>query len=273
VPDQRADMLVHVRGLAPSREKARALILAGLVFANGQKIEKPGQRIPEQAQIHVAGSNGPSFVSRGGFKLLGAIEAMRVDFQGKVVLDVGASTGGFTDCALQHGAARVYAVDVGYGQLDWRLRQDPRVRTIERTNIRHVSPDLFPEKMDLATVDVAFISLRLVLPVIANLLTDEGEIVALVKPQFEAGREQVGKKGVVKDPAVHLEVLRKVMDEAGECGLTVLNACYSPIKGPHGNIEFFLHLKRHNSAREVRIDLSRLVASAHESLADVKGGE
>ncbi len=179
---------------------------------------------------------------------------------------MGASTGGFTDCALQHGARRVYAVDVGYGQLDWSLRQDPRVTAIERTNIRYVTPDNFPEKMDLATIDVAFISLGLVLPVVSGLLTDDGEVVALVKPQFEAGREQVGKKGVVKSPDVHKEVLHRVARQASECALTLLNACYSPIKGPHGNIEFFFHLKKGLTVASDYAMLSRVVADAHQQL-------
>jgi 23S rRNA (cytidine1920-2'-O)/16S rRNA (cytidine1409-2'-O)-methyltransferase len=191
---------------------------------------------------------------------------MDLDFKDKVVLDVGASTGGFTDCALQHGARRVYAIDVGYGQLDWRLRQDPRVMTKERTNIRYVTSELFTEKMDLAVVDVAFISLGLVLPVLPELLTDTGEIVALVKPQFEAGREQVGKKGVVKDPAIHEAVLFRVARQAQECGLALLNACYSPIKGPHGNIEFFIHLQKGNAAGRDLDTLSLVVAAAHSHL-------
>ena len=191
---------------------------------------------------------------------------MDIVFANKVVLDVGASTGGFTDCALQHGARKVYAVDVGYGQLDWSLRQDPRVTTIERTNIRYVTPEDFPEQMDLATIDVAFISLRLVLPVVSELLTSNGEVVALVKPQFEAGREQVGKKGVVKNPEVHAEVLHRVARQAAESGLNLLNACYSPIKGPHGNIEFFFHLKKGRAKSCDYAMLSGVVAAAHRRL-------
>jgi len=266
VANERADIRLHREGLAPSREKARALILAGLVFADGERVDKPGEKIPESAEIRVAGSDGPHFVSRGGLKLLGAIQAMELDFKNKVVLDVGASTGGFTDCALQHGARRVYAVDVGYGQLEWRLRQDPRVTTIERTNIRYVAPEDFPEKMDLATVDVSFISLGLVLPVIPDLLTEKGEVVALVKPQFEAGREQVGKKGVVKSPEIHEEVVQRVARQAAECGLALVNACYSPIKGPNGNIEFFFHLKKDQVVVYDYSWLSQVVTDAHHQL-------
>jgi len=263
---ERADIRLYKEGLAPSREKARALILAGSVFADGQRVDKPGQMIDDSAEIRVTGNDQSSFVSRGGMKLLGAIEAMKLDFVDKIVLDVGASTGGFTDCALQHGARKVYAVDVGYGQLDWRLRQDPRVVVIERTNIRYVTPEDFPDKMDMATVDVSFISLRLVLPVITRLLTAAGEVVALVKPQFEAGREQVGKKGVVKSPEIHEEVLRRVTGQAAECGLTLVNACYSPIKGPNGNIEFFLHLRKGTIPACDHSLLSLVVASAHREL-------
>ncbi|NLW45081.1 MAG: TlyA family RNA methyltransferase [Syntrophomonadaceae bacterium] len=263
---ERADIRLYKAGLAPSREKARALILAGLVFADGQRVDKPGQMISESAELQVTDNSQSGFVSRGGMKLLGAIEAMKLDFADKIVLDVGASTGGFTDCALQHGARKVYAVDVGYGQLDWRLRQDPRVVVIERTNIRHVTPEDFPEQMDIATIDVSFISLRLVLPAVTPLLTAAGEIVALVKPQFEAGREQVGKKGVVKSPEIHEEVLRGVTRQAEECGLTLVNACYSPIKGPNGNIEFFLHLKKGAVPACDHSLLSLVVASAHREL-------
>ena len=271
---ERADIRLYKEGLAPSREKARALILAGLVFADGQRVDKPGQKVDEKAELQVTGNDQPSFVSRGGMKLLGAIKAMNLDFTDKIVLDVGASTGGFTDCALQHGARKVYAVDVGYGQRDWRLRQDPRVIIRERTNIRYVKPEDFPEKMDLATVDVAFISLRLVLPVVSRLLTADGEAVALVKPQFEAGREQVGKKGVVKSPEIHEEVLRRVTRQAAECGLTLANACYSPIKGPNGNIEFFLHLQKGMIPACDHSLLSLVVASAHRELGKpIAGGE
>ncbi|MGE5545027.1 MAG: TlyA family RNA methyltransferase, partial [Bacillota bacterium] len=241
-------------------------ILAGLVFADGIRVDKPGQRIPESTKLRVVGSDGPSFVSRGGLKLLGAIQAMQLDFMNKIVLDVGASTGGFTDCALQHGARKVYAVDVGYGQLDWSLRRDPRVITVERTNIRYVTPEDFPERMDIATVDVAFISLGLILPVIYELLNGNGEVVALVKPQFEAGREQVGKRGVVKNPEIHEEVLHRVARQAADCGLALINACFSPIKGPNGNIEFFLHLKQGSAEAGKDSLLTRVVEAAHRQL-------
>ncbi len=268
----RADIRLYELGLAPSREKARAWILAGIVFADGKRVEKPGQKISGQAKIKVVGNEGPSFVSRGGFKLLGAIEEMALNFKDKIVLDVGASTGGFTDCALQHGAQRVYAVDVGYGQLDWSLRQDPRVTTMERTNIRYVTPEMFSEKIDLATIDVAFISLSLVLPVVSQLLIGKGEIIALVKPQFEAGRKQVGKKGVVKNQVVHQEVLYRVVREAKECDLALINACYSPIKGPQGNIEFFVYLRKGNAEGSDLNILNAIVTAAHHQLGDLTKG-
>ncbi|NLV15722.1 MAG: TlyA family RNA methyltransferase [Syntrophomonadaceae bacterium] len=264
----RADVMIYEKGLAPSREKARAFILAGQVFADGRRIEKPGQKIPDTAELYVEGQDGPHFVSRGGIKLMGAIEAFQVDFNDKVVLDVGASTGGFTDCALQQGAKRVYAVDVGYGQLDWKLRQDQRVTTLERTNIRHVNPEDLPEKMDLVLIDVAFISLKLVLPVISQLLNECGEVVALVKPQFEAGREQVGKRGVVRNAEIHREVLERLAVQAESLGLFPLSICFSPIKGPQGNIEYFLHLTKSALTEVSALDIADIVSKAHAELYD-----
>ncbi|MGE5404748.1 MAG: TlyA family RNA methyltransferase [Candidatus Saccharibacteria bacterium] len=261
----RLDVAVHERGLAESREKARAIILAGQILVNGQRSDKPGAKVPEDAEITMTGEN-LRYVSRGGLKLEGAIEAFGLTFTGKVMLDAGASTGGFTDCALQNGAVRVYAVDVGYGQLDWRLRSDPRVVVIERTNIRYSEPEQFPEMMDIATIDVSFISLSLVLPPIYSLMKQGGEVIALVKPQFEAGREQVGKKGVVKDPLIHQEVLLRAMKQAQEIGFTVKNACYSPVKGPNGNIEYFLYLVNSEPAAPAAIDVKELVERAHTAL-------
>lgn len=264
MPLERLDVLLHQRGLAVSREKARALILAGRVQVNGQRADKPGQQIAEAAVLSVTGSDN-DFVSRGGTKMAGAMEAMHIEFEGKTVIDVGASTGGFTDCALRSGAVKVYAVDVGYGQLDWKIRQDPRVLVMERTNIRRVDPQEFPEKMNMAVIDVSFISLALVLPVVAQLLDDRGEVVALVKPQFEAGREQVGKKGVVKDASVHLQVLERVAGAAHQAGLEPIDACYSPIKGPNGNIEYFIYLRKSADALG-GIDFGNLVREAHDRL-------
>lgn len=264
MPLERLDVMLYQRGMAVSREKARALILAGRVQVNGQRVDKPGQQVAEAAVLSVTGSDN-DYVSRGGTKLAGAMEAMHIGFEGKTVIDVGASTGGFTDCALQSGAVKVYAVDVGYGQLDWKIRQDPRVTVLERTNIRKVDPQDFPEKMNIAVIDVSFISLALVLPVVTELLDDAGEVVALVKPQFEAGREQVGKKGVVKDAAVHLQVLERVADCARQAKLNPVDACYSPIKGPNGNIEYFIYLRKSAEASS-DIDFKNLVREAHDQL-------
>lgn len=265
MPGERLDVLLHERGLVESREKARGLILAGQVMVDGRRIDKPGTRVEPDAVLEITGDVNP-YVSRGGLKLEAALEAFQIDVRGKVVLDVGASTGGFTDCLLKKGAARVYAVDVGYGQMDWRLRQDPRVIIRERTNIRYVTPDQFPELMDICTIDVSFISLALVFPAVVPLIKAQGEMVALVKPQFEAGREQVGKKGVVRDPEVHIKVLERVLNEALKNGLVPLNAVHSPITGPQGNIEFFVHLTRDESVPAASLDVAELVARAHAVL-------
>lgn len=261
----RLDVLLFERGLAESREKARAMIIAGEVLVDNQKVDKPGHKVDEDVDITVI-KDEKRYASRGGTKLEGAIKALNISFKAKVVLDVGASTGGFTDCALKHGATRVYAVDVGYGQLDWRLRQDPRVKVMERTNIRYVTPEQFPEKMDMAIIDVSFISLGIVLPAIAGLLSENAEVIALVKPQFEAGRGQVGKKGVVRDPAVHTAVLQKVAEQAQMSGLSVVDACYSPIKGPSGNIEFFFYLSNSGERQLSDDELEMVVNRAHNEL-------
>ncbi len=241
---KRLDLLLIERGLAETREKAQALIIAGDVTVNGRSIDKPGTAIAEDSQIVVA--QGLRFVSRGGLKLEHALDALHVSVDGLVAVDVGASTGGFTDCLLQRGARRVYAVDVGYGQLDWRLRNDPRVVVLERTNVRHLTA--LPEAADLATIDVSFISLRLVLPPVGPLLQKDGRAVALVKPQFEAGRRQVGKGGVVRDPAVHKQVLRRLLAWAPSEGWFVRGVTPSPLLGPAGNREFFLLLARQGNA-------------------------
>jgi len=237
---RRLDILVVERGLAESRERARRLILAGQVFVGDVAADKPGALVAANAAIRVKA--GPKHVSRGGFKLEAALDAFGLDVSDKIALDVGASTGGFTDCLLQRGAARVYAVDVGYGQLDWRLRRDPRVVVMERTNIRYLGS--LPEPVDLATIDVSFISLKLVLPVVWKLLKPDGNVVALVKPQFEAGRDRVGKKGVVRDPGVHRAVLEDIASWAIEQGWCVRGLTRSPLKGPEGNVEFFVYLAR-----------------------------
>ncbi len=237
---KRLDTLLVERGLAESREKAQALILAGKVLVEGEVVSKPGTFIRPEARIEVKGSL--PYVSRGGLKLEFALKAFKVDPAGKVAIDVGASTGGFTDCLLQHGAARVYAVDVGYGQLAWKLRQDPRVVVLERTNIRYL--ESLPEPVDLATIDVSFISLRLVLPPVIRLMKPRAEILALIKPQFEAGREKVGRGGVVRDPQVHKEVLESLVDYAHSLGLSTLGLVPSPLLGPAGNVEFFAYWVR-----------------------------
>jgi len=232
------DCLVHQLGLAESRERARQLIMAGRVSVNGQVMDKPGARVPNTARIEVAA--GLPYVSRGGLKLEAALRAFGVDVQGQVAIDVGASTGGFTDCLLQHGAARVYAIDVGYGQLAWRLRQDARVIVMERVNVRYLQG--LPEPVDLASMDVSFISLKLVWPAVLPLLKPAGQVIALIKPQFEAGRRQVGKGGVVRDAAIHRAVLEDVLGWAVSHGLHVRGCIPSPILGPAGNVEFLAHL-------------------------------
>ena len=228
----RLDVLLVEQGLLESRQKAQAVIMAGSVFVDGQRVDKPGTAVPNTAAIQVRGHALP-YVSRGGLKLEKAMQTFPLTLDGKVCADIGASTGGFTDCMLQNGATKVYAVDVGYGQLDWKLRGDPRVVCMERTNARYLTHEQIPEELDFASVDVSFISLRLILPALDGLLSPEGEAVCLVKPQFEAGREKVGKKGVVRDPAVHLEVLEAFLEHAKESNFTVLGITYSPIRGKH----------------------------------------
>ena len=241
-PDKiRLDALLVERGFFPTREKARAAVMAGVVLVGMERAEKAGMKVLRDAPVEVRGAPHP-YVSRGGLKLEKAIRRFGIDMAGRTVIDVGASTGGFTDCALKHGAAFVYAVDVGYNLLDWSLRNDSRVRVIERTNFRYMTPDrLDGPKPDMATVDVSFISLRLILPVLAEMLPPGGAVVALVKPQFEAGREQVGKSGVVRDPEVHRAVLERVIGEAGTIGFRLKGLTSSPITGGEGNIEFLAH--------------------------------
>ncbi len=236
---ERLDVLLVRRGLASTRSKAQQIIMAGEVLVDDRVLDKPGHRVPTDACIRV--KKGLPFVSRGGLKLEAALQAFDVTVEGKVAADIGASTGGFTDCLLQHGARKVYAIDVGYGQLAWKLRQDPRVVVMERTNIRNL--ERLPEPVDIVTIDVSFIGLDLVLPKAVALLGDAGDVIPLVKPQFQAGKGKVGKGGVVRDPRVHREVLEQVLALARELGLTPLNAVASPVKGPAGNVEFLLHLR------------------------------
>ncbi len=240
---ERLDVLLVNRNLAASREKAKAVIMAGIVYVDGQKEDKAGALFEETAQIEVRGST-LRYVSRGGLKLEKAIAVFGVDVQGRVCMDVGASTGGFTDCMLQNGAAKVYAVDVGHGQLDWKLRCDDRVVCMEKTNIRYVTPDDVADVIEFASIDVSFISLTKVLGPVRELLCGGGRVVCLIKPQFEAGREKVGKKGVVREKGTHLEVIRMVMDYARTAGYRILNLDFSPIKGPEGNIEYLLYLEK-----------------------------
>lgn len=241
---ERLDVLLVKRGLAQSREKAKALIMAGDVFVDGQREDKAGTMFEEErARIEVR-SAGLKYVSRGGLKLEKAMQLFPIDLNGKICMDIGASTGGFTDCMLQNGAQKVYSVDVGYGQLAWQLRQDPRVVNLERTNARYLTREQVPEEIDFFSVDVSFISLRIILPAVRPLLRDGGQAVCLIKPQFEAGREKVGKKGVVRDRAVHEEVVETICRFALENGYSVLGLTFSPVKGPEGNIEYLAYLEK-----------------------------
>ena len=260
----RLDQLVFDKGLAESRERAKAYIMAGSVYVNGQKETKPGTSVAEDAAVEMRGETLP-YVSRGGWKLEKALRDFGVDPTGCVCSDSGASTGGFTDCLLQQGASKVFAIDVGYGQLAWKIRSDPRVVVMERTNIRYVTPENLGEALDLSVVDVSFISLRIVLPAIQRLLKPTGQVLCLIKPQFEAGKENVGKKGVVRDPAVHEQVLRDFVALATELGFTLRNLTFSPVKGPEGNIEFLGHLCMEPGDALVP-DVPALVAAAHETL-------
>ena len=239
---ERLDVLMVQRNLAESREKAKALIMSGIVYVNGQKEDKAGTSFEETVQIEVRGST-LKYVSRGGLKLEKAMSHFGVELAGKVCMDVGASTGGFTDCMLQNGAVKVYAVDVGHGQLAWKLRNDDRVICMEKTNIRYVTPEDIGDRIEFASIDVSFISLTKVLGPVKQLLTQNGQVVCLIKPQFEAGREKVGKKGVVREKSVHLEVIEMVMDYARSIGFGILGLEFSPIKGPEGNIEYLLYLQ------------------------------
>ena len=264
---ERLDVLLVKRNLAESREKAKAIIMSGNVFVEDQREDKAGTTFPEDVKIEVRGHVMP-YVSRGGLKLEKAIKNFDVSVEGKVCTDVGSSTGGFTDCMLQNGAVKVFAIDVGRGQLDWKLRQDPRVVCMEKTNIRYVTPEDVADKINFSSIDVSFISLTKVLGPVKELLSDDGQIVCLIKPQFEAGREKVGKHGVVRDSAVHLEVIEKVIDFAISIGFEVLNLEFSPVKGPEGNIEYLLHLQKHTegSYTDVPFEAAQVVEKAHAAL-------
>lgn len=265
---KRLDVLMVEQGLAESRQKAQAIIMAGQVFVGDRRCDKAGAAFSEDTVLELRGQT-LRYVSRGGLKLEKAMRQFPIDLNGKVAADIGASTGGFTDCMLQNGAVKVYAVDVGYGQLAWSLRGDSRVVCLERTNARYLSTEQIPEPLDFASIDVSFISLKLILPALRPLLKEDGQVVALIKPQFEAGREKVGKKGVVRDPAVHLEVLEQFLVHAREADFTVKGIDFSPIRGPEGNIEYlgYLWAKQDEPAQ---VDLRELVRRSH---GELEGGE
>lgn len=263
---ERLDILLVKKGLAPSREKAKTMIMEGNVFVDNNREDKAGSSFDENAKIEIKG-NTLKYVSRGGLKLEKAMTHFGTTLDGKVCMDIGASTGGFTDCMLQNGASKVYAVDVGYGQFAWKLRQDERVVCMEKTNIRYVTPEDIADRLDFASVDVSFISLTKVLGPARALLQNDGEMVCLIKPQFEAGREKVGKKGVVRDKAVHEEVIHKVIDFALETGFSILNLEYSPIKGPEGNIEYLVYIRKtEEGSMADTVDIHAVVEAAHGEL-------
>lgn len=269
---QRLDVLLVEKGLFPTREKAKSSIMAGLVKVNGKIVDKAGSEVPVEAVLDIAGPAIP-YVSRGGLKLEKAIAEFALDLDQAVVVDIGSSTGGFTDCALQNGAVKVYAIDVGYGQLDWKLRQDPRVLSLERTNIRYLDNSLIVDVPSHVTVDVSFISLTKVLPKISEILSSGGQVIALIKPQFEAGREKVGKKGVVRDPQVHADVLKIVTGAAEQLGFTIKGLTYSPVKGPEGNIEYLCYITKNitgdsvNDSENNYYDIGETVSNAFKNLA------
>ena len=262
---KRLDVLLTEQGYADTRSKAQAIIISGQVYVDGQKADKPGVSYEETVQLEVRGAACP-YVSRGGLKLEKALRDFGVEPKGYICSDSGASTGGFTDCLLQQGASKVFAIDVGYGQLDWKIRSDPRVVVMERTNIRYVTPEDLGEPLDLSVIDVSFISLKIVLPAIKNLLKpDVGQVLCLIKPQFEAGKEKVGKKGVVREPEIHKEVLDMFVELAASLDFTILGLTFSPVKGPEGNIEFLGHLTLAD-AEGITPDTADVVAQAHQTL-------
>lgn len=262
---KRADVLLFEKGLVESREKAKRIIMEGSVFVGTQRIDKPGEKLEEDVEITIK-ENPLTYVSRGGLKLEKAIDLFNIDLNEKVAMDIGASTGGFTDCMLQNGASKVFAVDVGYGQLDWKLRNDPRVVVMERTNIRNVTYDDIGEKIDFISIDVSFISLRLVLPVTKSLLKDNGEVIALIKPQFEAGRDKVGKKGIVREKKTHYEVIESVVEFSKELGFGIKGLSFSPITGATGNIEFLVYLVNNSGETIENKKILDIVEEAHDIL-------
>ncbi|SHJ48822.1 TlyA family RNA methyltransferase [Paramaledivibacter caminithermalis] len=263
----RIDTLLVERNYFESREKAKKSLMSGIVYVNNLLVDKPGMKVDSDADIEIKGKALP-YVSRGGLKLEKAIKKYNIDLKGKICMDVGASTGGFTDCMLQNGAKKVYSIDVGYGQLDWKLRQDDRVISMERTNIRYVKPEDIEDKIDFASIDVSFISLKIVLPVVKSLVKENGKIVFLIKPQFEAGRSKVGKNGVVRDKGVHREVIEDILNFAIEIGLTVNELTFSPIKGPKGNREFLAYVSNIPSVEALDVGniVYEVVEKAHNDL-------
>lgn len=265
---KRLDILLFEKGLTESREKAKSLIMSGIVFVNDEKIDKAGTVVDENANIEIRG-NTLNYVSRGGLKLEKAMKCFPIDLSDKVCMDIGASTGGFTDCMLQNGAKKVFAVDVGYGQLAWKLRCDERVVNLERTNVRHLTAQMVGESIDFISVDVSFISLTLVLPVAKTYLRDKAEMVCLIKPQFEAGRENVGKKGVVRDKKIHIDVVNKIISFAKEIGFSVKGLTFSPVKGPEGNIEYLIFLKNESGNCEIEEGIAEFVVNQSHNELDV----
>lgn len=266
----RLDVALFEKGFAESREKAKALIMAGQVYVNGNKVTKSGESIKPEDSIEVRGEKMP-YVSRGGYKLEKAVKEFGLSLEGFVCMDIGASTGGFTDCMLQNGAVKVYSIDVGYGQLAWKLRTDERVVNLERTNFRHVTKETIPEGIDFASVDVSFISLKLIVPVMKSLLKEGGKAVCLIKPQFEAGREKVGKKGVVRELSTHIEVVEEIRNFVLENGFSVLNIDFSPIKGPQGNIEYLIYMVNNGKSEDFeKLSVEEIVESSHNILGGTK---
>lgn len=262
---KRADIVLFEKGLAKSRERAKRLIMEGIVYIGTLRVDKPGERIDEDSEIYIKGDT-LAYASRGGLKLEKAIEEFKIDLKEIIAMDIGASTGGFTDCMLQNGAEKVYAVDVGYGQLDWKLRNDPRVVVMERTNIRNVVSEDIEDILDFISIDVSFISLKLVLPVAKTLLREDGEVVALVKPQFEAGKDRVGKKGIIRDKEVHVDVLNSIFKFSKEIGFGVRDIVFSPVTGAKGNIEFLIHLKNNEESLIDEDFIATIVEDAHSKL-------
>jgi len=269
IEKKRLDCLIFDLGLAESREKAKAIIMMGNVYVDNQKSDKPGTMLPTDIKIEIRGET-LRYVSRGGLKLEKAMELFPIELKDKITMDIGASTGGFTDCMLQNGAKKVYAIDVGYGQLAWKLRIDPRVVNFERTNVRYITPEQVPDFVDFFSVDVSFISLCLVLPVARKFMADDAQAVCLIKPQFEAGRGKVGKKGVVREQSIHVEVIEKISGFVLEHGFSILGLTFSPVKGPEGNIEYLIYLQKSEQPTCVDLDIGALVKNSHDQL---NGGE